>query len=565
MPVQMKPVDVVIVGLGATGGIASLPLAQAGLDVVGLEAGPWWNPMDYPMDEVRNDVRNYLGPKARVEVPTSRASSTQVAQPTPAQGVSTMNGVGGSSIHYSGQSWRLRAWNLKMRSETLKRYGASYIPANSLVEDWPFGYQDLEPYYDKVEWQIGVSGQAGNVNGTINPAGNVLEDPRSRPYPLPPLRQSGYAALGHQAATRLGWHPFPGPAAIHSEDWQGVSQTHCQYCGFCTSNGCMTNAKASVNLTAIPAAQKTGHLEVRPNSRVVEVTVDGGGRVNGVNYLAGGQMHFQPAKFVILSSFLYENIRLLLLSKSKAYPRGLSNNKGLVGEGYMSHGYLIVTGVFPERTNQFGPTAQQATLDDWDADFFDHSGLGFIGGAMLGTSTEKKPIAGVQSTPPTLPLWGPEWKAWIKDKYLSTAGVLGQMDCLPYKENYLDLDPTHKDPDGFPLVRVTFAGQEQEQRRAAFLTTKCVAWLKEMGATQTWALPLFEPINVHAYGGARFGNDPDSFVLDAYSVSHEVPNLAILGGANFLNTGGHNPTETFQAMAWRTADHIVENWRTLTA
>lgn len=562
MAKRMKPADVVIVGLGATGGIAALPLTKAGLDVVGLEAGPWWKTANYPMDEVRNDIRNYLGPKAQSEIPTSRQSSSDVAQPNVSG--ATMNGVGGSSIHYSGQSWRLRAWNFEMRSATLKRYGASYIPSKSLVEDWPFSYEELEPYYDKVEWQIGVSGQAGNVKGKINRAGNVLEDRRSREYPLPALRQSGYAALGHRAAKRLGWHPFPGPAAIHSEDWHGVSQTHCQYCGFCTSNGCMTNAKASVNLTAIPEAQKTGHLDVRPNSRVVEITVDRDGRANGVKYLAGGQMHFQPAKFVILSSFLYENIRLLLLSRSAAYPNGLSNNSGQVGQGYITHGYMIVTGVFPERINQFGPTAQQTTLDDWDADYFDHRGLGFIGGAMLGTSTEKKPIAGVQSAPATVPLWGSEWKSWVKHNFLRTAGVLGQMDVLPYEQNYLDLDPTYKDPLGFPRVRITFAPQQQEQLRSTFIIDKCTQWLKEMGAKQTWSFPYIPAVNVHAYGGARFGGDPSTSVLDAYSVSHEVGNLAVLGGAGMLNCGGHNPTETFQAMAWRTADHIVKHWRSLT-
>jgi len=132
-----KKVDVVIVGVGATGGMAALPLSQAGLDVVGLEAGPWRTTMDYPMDEIRNDIRNYLGPKVNAEIPTSRQTSSQVAQPSLGNEL-VMNGVGGSSIHYTAQSWRLREWNFQMRSETLKRYGASYIPKNSLVEDWPF-------------------------------------------------------------------------------------------------------------------------------------------------------------------------------------------------------------------------------------------------------------------------------------------------------------------------------------------------------------------------------------------------------------------------------------------
>jgi len=562
----LKKTDVVIVGVGATGGVAALPLAEAGLKVVGLEAGPWRHIEEFPMDEVRNDVRNYLGPKASAELPTTREKSSQVAEPTLTPSVATMNGVGGSVIHYSGQSWRLRPWNFKMASETIKRYGHSYLPKGSLVADWPFGYEDLEPYYDKVEYLLGVSGQAGNVNGKIDPAGDVLEAPRSRPYPLPPLRAGGYTELGHKAAHRLGWHPFPGPAAIHSEDYEGKSQTHCQYCGFCTSNGCMTNAKASVNLNAIPQARKTGNFEVRADARVTEVTVDGEGRASGVKYVQGGKAYLQPADMVILSSYLYENIRLLLLSRSKAYPRGLSNNHGQVGKGYISHGYLIVTGTFPERLNQFGPTAQQTTLSDWDADYFDHTGLGFIGGAMLGTSTEKKPIAGVEGAlPPEEPLWGSKWKAAIKTGFLRSGGVLGQVDVLPYESNYLDLDPTHKDPTGMPVIRLTYSIGKQEQLRAAFLEEKCLEWLKEMGATRTWAFPTFPAVNVHAYGGARMGTDPDTSVLDGYSLSHEVPNLAVLGGAGFLNTGGRNPTETFQAMAWRTGEHIAADWHSITA
>jgi gluconate 2-dehydrogenase alpha chain len=558
----LKKTDVVIVGVGATGGVAALALAKAGLKVVGLEAGQWHSTKDYPMDEVRNDVRNYLGPKVNAEIPTSRLKSSEVAEPSVVT-ERTMNGVGGSSIHYTAQSWRLRDWNFRMASETIKRYGRSYIPKNSLVADWPVSYKDLEPYYDKVEYLIGVSGQAGNVNGKIDPAGAVLEDPRGRPYPMPALRSSGLTEMAAEAAKRIGWRPYPGPAAIHSEDYDGKSQTHCEYCGFCTQNGCMANAKSSVNLNAIPQAQATKNFEVRAGARVLEVIVDDEGKAAGVKYLQDGKTYVQPASMVILASYVYENIRLMLLSKSKAYPKGLSNNHGQVGKGYISHAYVSVDATFPKNVNPFGPGAQQTAVDEWDADYFDHSGLGFIGGSALSVTMERKPISGVETAPPTLPLWGSEWKKWTKKNFLRTASAFGQMDVLPYEENYLDLDPTHKDPIGMPVIRLTFAPQEQEEKRMAFLQGKMKQWVMEMGATETWPSLFFPTVNTHAYGGARFGDDADNFVLDGYSMSHEVPNLAVLGGANFLNSGGRNPTETFQAMAWRTGDHIVKNWDSL--
>ncbi len=120
-----------------------------------------------------------------------------------------MNGVGGTTLHYWAQSWRLAPWDFKVVSETARRYGRSRVPAGSTVEDWPFGYEELEPYYDRVEHEIGVSGQAGNILGTIDRRGNIFEAPRTRPYPMPPLRSTGYLDRMTGAAKALGWHPFP--------------------------------------------------------------------------------------------------------------------------------------------------------------------------------------------------------------------------------------------------------------------------------------------------------------------------------------------------------------------
>ena len=230
-----------------------------------------------------------------------------------------MNAVGGTTLHYWAQSWRLNPWDFKVVSETTKRYGASRIPKGSTVEDWPFGFDELEPYYDRVEHEIGVSGQAGNVRGAIDRRGNIFEGPRSREFPMPPLRGTGFTDMMAAAATGLGWHPFPGPAAINSRTYDGRSA--CMYHGFCNKGGCHVDAKNSPLVTTIPKAQKTGHLKVVTRAHVTTIEVDAKGRVSGVNYVTDGVEYFQPAKVVLLATYTYENTRTLLLSKSPAFPK----------------------------------------------------------------------------------------------------------------------------------------------------------------------------------------------------------------------------------------------------
>src|SRR2546428_87992 len=199
----------------------ALPLAQAGIEVIGLEAGGWVSPRDMAPDELRY-LRGWPAKLQKVndEIPTHRAAATSPMTPRPERHA-MMNAVGGTSIHYWGQSWRLNPWDFKVVSETRRRHGGSRIPKGSTVEDWPFDYDELEPYYDRVEREIGVSGQAGNINGTLDGRGNIFEAPRKRDYPMPPLRGSGFTELMTAAANRIGLHPFSGPAGITSQAHQG--------------------------------------------------------------------------------------------------------------------------------------------------------------------------------------------------------------------------------------------------------------------------------------------------------------------------------------------------------
>jgi gluconate 2-dehydrogenase alpha chain len=565
MSVRLKKTDVVIIGLGASGGYASLALARAGAKVVGLEAGPRWNAQDFPMDEVRNDLRHFLSArKFSKELPTWRPNASAVADRSGVT-IYMMNGVGGTSIHYGMEQWRYMPWNFKERSETIKRYGAGAIPANSTIADWPISYSDVEPYYDKVEYDMGTSGKAGNIKGKKLAGGNPFEGPRRRKFPLPPLRPSGYTEMMAAAAKGLGWHPFPGPAAIRSQAYRGLPA--CEYCGFCTYNGCMVDAKGATDVGAIAEAERTKHLKVVTSARVTKIEVDKNGRATGATFVKGGKTYFQPADVVILSTYIYENTRLLLLSTSKAFPKGLSNNAGQVGKNYISHLYGGMNGLFPgKQLNRFsGPGAQRTTVDDWNGDNFDHKGLGFIGGAVIDCRMENKPIGASRSTPPSVPMWGSAWKDWLHKNANSVGGVGTQVEVLAYQDNYCDLDPTVKDAYGQPVLRITFDLQAQEKARHAFAQDRADQLLKQAGASETWiaspALPI--AVNSHAYGTTRMGNDPATSVVDKWLMSHEVPNLAILGGSTFPTSTGYNPTHTIEALAWRTGDHIAKKFKSI--
>jgi gluconate 2-dehydrogenase alpha chain len=544
--------EVVLIGLGAAGGIAAHVLTAAGVEVVALEAGPRLDPSAMTLDEVRNDVRGWLSrPKSMHEVPTWRADDTTPAGPSPWP-MLMVNAVGGSTVHYPGLSARLQPWNFESRSRVVERYGPGAVPAGSTLADWPLTYDELEPYYDSVEYAIGVSGSAGNH----------FEGPRSRDYPMAPLRRTGWTELTAAAAGRLGWHPFPAPAAINSRPHEGKPE--CTYCGFCSHNGCYRNAKGSTDATVIARSEATGLLKIETSARVTGIEVDADGLAAGVTYVQDGRERFQPAKAVLLGAFTYENSRLLLLSASRPYPHGLCNNHGQVGKHFMAHATPFAFGVFPgRRLNLFsGLWAQATCLDDWNADNFDHSGLGFIGGAMLTASHELKPISSASAVlPPGIPRWGSAWKAWLKAHGQSVGSLNAQLENLSYETNMLDLDPVVKDPYGMPVVRVTHRLEDNERRGCDFMLEKLETWLLEAGASETWSPEEVLVEGRHCYGGTRMGDDPDTAVVDRYGFAHETPNLGVLGASTFPTTGGHNPTLTVQALAWRTAQHLIDDWQ----
>jgi gluconate 2-dehydrogenase alpha chain len=567
MATNLKKTDVVIVGLGAVGGVAALPLAQAGLEVIGLEAGGWLSPRDFAPDELRNNFRGWpqAVQKANTEIPTHRSNGAAPYSPRAAIHP-MMNAVGGTSLHYWAQSWRLHPWDFKVVDETTRRYGAARMPQGSTVEDWPFGLEELEPYYDKVEYEVGISGQAGNLNGTIDPRGNIFEGPRQRDYPMPPLRGTEFTERMAAAAKRLGWHPFPGPAAINSVVYE--DRPGCVYHGYCSRGGCHINAKNSTAVSTLPKAMVTNRLQVVPYAHVTTVAADARtGRVTGVHYVSGGEEYFQPADVVLLASYTYENVRLLLLSKSQPFPNGLSNNAGQIGKHYMTHNTMsTLAALFPfDLNNWYGLPAQGVAVDNWADDNFDHAGLDFIGGGNLWVYSDRRPIAAASmSTFGKAPTWGSAWKSFIKQNADRWNIAYIQKTTLPYEDNYLDLDPSVKDALGFPVCRITAEFKDNEKKSGAFMQDKMAQWFMEAGAVAVERGPVGTMgVSTHAYGGTRMGDNKETNVVNRWGFAHEVPNLGILGASVMGTSGARNPTLTAQALAWRTAEHLTKNWKTI--
>jgi gluconate 2-dehydrogenase alpha chain len=547
--------DVLIVGLGAAGATAASTLVRAGLAVTALEAGPRFTRSDFRPDELRSDVRNYLGAaKVNHEIPTWRphpaVAARRVRAGTNAVGAPTLmgNGVGGTSIGYAALSFRLSPWTFRMRTAL----GAGALPEGSTVVDWPLDYDELAPYYERVEHAIGVCGPAAEEG--------------KRAFPMPPLRRSGYLRLMHDAAQRLGWHPAAAPAAINSVPRDG--RPECTYCGWCSLNGCHNGAKGSMADTLLADPEVAARLNVVAGARVLRIEVGRDGRVSGVTAVVNGRERRYGASVVLLAAYTYENVRLLLHSKSAAFPAGLSNSHGMVGRHFMSHTYVGASGVIHgQHLKRFGGSpAQAVAVRDFDGSQLDPVRVGGAGGALLLATMQQKPIQMARSTPPWVPQWGSEWKRWLHEYAGSVASVGASLDWLPHERNSLDLDPTITDPQGVPVVRVTLDLDDDTRRVGAFILERCRDWVAAAGATQIWGRgPVPVPVNSHAYGGTRMGDDPADTVVDRWGFSHEVPNLALIGASTFPTSGSVNPTTTVQALAWRSADRLVADWRTITA
>jgi len=559
--------DVVIVGVGAAGGILAAELGKAGMKVIGLERGPRLTTADFtPHDELRYFQRMDLRPNPKRQPITWRPNANARANPVPRQDYG--NQAGGGTVHYGSVSWRMHEDDFRARSHTIERYGASAIPEDSSLADWPLSYADLEPYYDRAEYELGVSGKAGNLQGRKIDGGNVFEAPRQREYPLPALLVEEAGMVFEAGARRLGLHPFSTPRAILSQPYQG--RPACTYCGFCQAFGCHVGAKSSILVTKLPEADATGNFKLITGAMCYRVNSDNSGRATGVAYYGpDGSDNTIEAELVILSPFIYDNTRLLLLSKTDKFPNGLANSSGQVGKHLMAHIMANVFVGFDDRhINIFmGPSAQKHTLDDFNADNFDHGGLGFIRGAQvsIGTSNlEGGPIALTTTTPrPGVPRWGAEYRDFLAQYYTRHATMVAQTENLPYADQTIDLDPNVRDAWGLPAPRLTYDWRRpNELKRVEFMMQKMEQLGRAMDASLVWRAALSQGSpGAHHEGGTRMGSDPKTSVVNRYGQSWDIPNLFVVGSSTFPTMSGFNPTLTIQALAFMSADAIVNRYR----
>ena len=550
------PADVVLVGVGAMGGIVAPLLAKAGLRVVGLEAGPWRSKESFIPDELGSAYycRANMGPKFLAEVPRWRRSEVEPTQEATFSLGKMMNAVGGSVIHYGAWLRRYHPHHFRPLS-TWREAGVDHLlPEQSTLVDWPVTYEELEPYYTQVEYTVGVAGN--DENSFIS---------RSRPYPMPPLRPFRLGELFRTATKAMNLHPHPVPVGVNSVPYGGRPAT--QYTAWSNGFGSYIDDKWYPALSSVPEALATGNFELRTRCRVLRICTDSDGHVSGVEYVdANGNRHVQQARIVILSSYTFENVRLLLLSGDERRPNGLGNNSRQVGKHFMTKMFAHVNGYFPDIifNRHTGPAAQGVVLDDFLSTSYDGAQHGFLGGATLGAENQFLPIQiSRESLPPDVSRWGETYKRHIQQwQHLGVIRI--QPDALPYRTNYLDLDPHFRDRSalGLPVVRITYDLQPNEHRLANWMEGKAEEILRAMGATSTWRGPRFTGVgSSHDMGSCRMGHDPSTSVVNAELAVHDTPGLYVLGSAVCPSCPGINPTLTLWALCVRAADRLVARLR----
>jgi choline dehydrogenase-like flavoprotein len=531
-------VDFVIVGSGAAGGVLAKELSTNGFRVVVLEQGPYLTESDLVHDEIKVLQEDLLTNHPELQPSTFRKTASETAKPQRAAAYGRC--VGGTSVHFSANYWRFHEIDFVERSKV----GA--ISGTGLV-DWPISYADLEPYYTKVDWEIGVSGLAGS---------NPFEPPRSKPYPMPPLPVKSSGVIFERGARKLGWHPYPASMAILSQPRTGRSA--CINCGFCYAFGCEVGAKSSSLASVIPMAERTGRCEIRPNSYVHRIEVDATGRVTGAAYFDERKnTYLQRAKAVILAANGAETPRLLLLSSNKHFPDGLANSSGLVGKYLMFNTSARSVGLFEEPLNDYKGFVTSRLLHDFYE--LDAQKVGFYGGGGLDARFDYTPyFFAMTGLPPDTARWGKSFKKDLGHNFARTMEIHSGGTSLPLETNNFSLDPDLKDAWGLPALRLTYKDHPDDMKVIHWLNDRALEIFDAAGAVKKWSRPIAEQqLGVHLLGTCRMGNDPKTSVINTDHQTHDVKNLFLCDGSSLVTSGRGQPTMTIQALAYRAADRIT--------
>ncbi|AHV94561.1 GMC family oxidoreductase [Bordetella holmesii] len=583
MAKKLPEVDVVVIGMGWTGGILSKELAEAGLKVVALERGEHRAPAEdfsvpHIRDELNYSMRHGLMMDTRRDTLTIRNNVKETALPMRRLGsFLSGDGLGGAGSHWNGHTWRWTDHEFKVRSMYEQKYGKKFIPPDMTVQDWGITYAELEPFYDRFEYVAGISGTAGNVDGKHIAGGNPFEAERKRGYPLPALDRSYACELFEGATKKAGYHPFPMPTSNASKPYtnpDGSEFGQCQYCGFCERYGCESNAKGSPLITVIPLAKKQPTFELRTQAWVTRIVMDKQKKTaTGVEYtnLTNGEQLFQPAKLVILAAYALNNVHLMLLS-GIGKPYDPATGKGVVGRNYCYQTGAGATLFFDEGHifNPFMSTGGLSTvIDDFNANWdFDRAEAGarFVGGyTVSGGMYHGRPIE-YHPVPGGTPRWGKAWKEAVQKWYLRAMSIGSSGSVMANRYNFLDLDPTYRNAFGQPLMRMTFDYKENEQRISAHAAkiineiSKSMnpTHLNEAKARMSWSVVPYQ--STHNTGGTIMGTDPSMSVTNKYGQCWDAHNLFICGASLFGHNAAYNPTGPVGALAYFTADAIKNTY-----
>jgi choline dehydrogenase-like flavoprotein len=532
-----ESVDFIVVGSSASGGVVARELSQAGFSVIVFEQGPRFTAADFEHDEFKYFYLSGITNNPATSPQTFRDDPAATAQ-RPARGNSLIYArmVGGSSNHFTANYWRFHEIDFHERSLRGSIAGTGFA-------DWPISYQELEPYYGKVEWEVGVSGLAH---------ASPFDPPRTRPYPMAPLPVKSSGVLLERGARAIGLHPYPAPMAIASEPFRG--RPACVHCGFCIGFGCEVRAKSSALYTMIPEAEATGRCEVRAESYVFRVGMGLHNRVTGVHYFDRDKRErFQRARAVVVSANGAETARLLLNSAGKGYEHGLANSSGLVGKYLMFNQNSTVHAEFERELNEYKSVQVTRIVHD----FYDSDPTrGFYGGGGIDGRMGPEPATWALGDGGELPQWGAEYKSRL-EAFRRSMVAAGHCTSLALESNSVSIDPTLKDAWGIPAMRVTYKDHPDDLAMAKFLQDRCVEIMQAAGARKVWRGAIRNSRGgVHLLGTCRMGNDPASSVVDKYHRTHDVRNLFLCDGSSFVTSGRGQPTETIQALAFRAADHI---------
>jgi len=544
----MKRVNAVVIGAGAAGGIVAKELSVAGLSVVLLERGPWYTANDCRKDDLRNQrttvLGNAFGPEddGNPRIAVDSTGKTRIWLPSEGGYQNNAACVGGGTLSYGAQAWRYLPQDFRMRST----YGA---PAGSSLEDWPITYDDLEPYYEKAEYEIGVSGDY---------SGTPLHGARCRPLPMPPLPPNREFQILEPAARRLGLHPFHIPMARNSVPYNGRGP--CMRCRWCVGFACEVDAKNGSQNTVIPTALASGNCELRTGCMAREILTDDRGRARGVEYFdARGHLVEQPCDLVVVSACAIESARLLLNSKSRLYPSGIGNRYDMVGRNLQGHHYTGAVGFFDYDTyDDVGPGASIAITD------YNHGTPGLCGGGMLANEFTRLPIHMIDRLPESTPRWGLGHKQAMRATYKRNIQVFGPTQQIPTVNARVTLDPAVRDKWGIPVARISGNVHPHTFEIGEIQAQRAEAWLKEAGAASTIRLssrPTGVSAGQHQAGTCRMGNDPQDSVVDRDCRIHDVDNIFVIDGSVHVNNGGFNPVLTIMAIAYMASASLVRNWK----